>query len=416
MGRKSGSSAALVGNKEDQRTPNEFFISKNPRKSIDSQTNENDLTVTSVSMSDGDDIKECLADIRHPGTKQRQNVRNQLNVRPSDTAEGRTIFIRNVSFDADEDSLHQFLANFGKLIFVKIVKDKLTQHPRGTAFAKFESKADAESILLQASKPENAHRFVYAGRLLTLSLAVSREEALKIKELRSGEEVSCHGNAGGRNLHLARIGLIRPGSRAAEEMTYKEAAMREAVARAKEAKLRNPSIFISPLRLCVRNIPLNVDDRILRQACQKIAGPSSRITECRVMRDLKSGVEHSKSLGYAFVAFEEHGDALKALHALNNNSTILGGNRKPIVEFSLENSKALERKRRRAEKSLMARESKLSGSDSQPTRRPVGVKKAKPSRQLRVKAKGGKKAPMRIMPKKLGPKIRRNRPKKGKQV
>lgn len=45
------------------------------------------------------------------------------------------------------------------------------------------------------------------------------------------------------------------------------------------------------------------------------------------MRDLKSGVEHPKSLGYAFVAFEEHGDALKALHALNNNNSILGGNR-----------------------------------------------------------------------------------------
>lgn len=57
--------------------------------------------------------------------------------------------------------------------------------------------------------------------------------------------------------------------------------MREAVARAKQAKLRNPSIFISPLRLCMRNIPLNVDDRTLRRACQKIAGPSARITEVR---------------------------------------------------------------------------------------------------------------------------------------
>ncbi|VDK35563.1 unnamed protein product [Taenia asiatica] len=414
MGRRLGLSAPSVGSNSDQQIPNEFFISKKPRKPSILQTIDDGSTVTVDSMNGSCDIEGSLEDIRQPSTKQRQSAQNQRNVRPSDTAEGRTIFIKNVSFDADEDRLYQFLSAFGKLIFVKIVKDKLTQHPRGTAFAKFESKADAESVLLQASKPENAHRFFFADRPLTLSLAVSREEVLKLKKLGSGEAVSSNGITGGRNLHLARIGFIRPGSRAAGEMTRKEAAMREAVARAKQAKLRNPSIFISPLRLCVRNIPLNVDDRTLRRACQKIAGPSARITECRVMRDLKSGAEHPKSLGYAFVAFEEHGDALKALHALNNNGTILGGNRKPIVEFSLENSKALEKKRRREEKSQMARASKLLGSDSQPKRQLAGVKKAKRSQRSKVKAKRGKKAPMRIMPKKLGPKIRHNRPKRRK--
>lgn len=102
------------------------------------------------------------------------------------------------------------------------------------------------------------------------------------------------------------------------------------------------------------------------------------------MRDLKSGAENPKSLGYAFVAFEEHKDALKTLQVLNNNNSILGGNRvslcslslyvnlklcssaqvphqkvyflaqRPIVEFSLENSRALEKKRRRIEKSQVS--------------------------------------------------------------
>ena len=58
-----------------------------------------------------------------------------------------------------------------------------------------------------------------------------------------------------------------------------------------------------------------------------IISPPLTLTQCRVMRDLKSGAEKPKSLGYAFVAFEEHSDALKTLKVLNNNNAILGGSR-----------------------------------------------------------------------------------------
>uniref|UniRef100_A0A5K3F6J6 RNA-binding protein 28 n=1 Tax=Mesocestoides corti TaxID=53468 RepID=A0A5K3F6J6_MESCO len=323
----------------------------------------------------------------------------------------RYLSTRNLTFDADEESLHQFFANFGEIEFAKIVKDKLTLHSRGTAFVKFKSKQDAETVLIQSSKAEHAHRFVFAGRLLNLSLAVSRDEVSKLQKARSGEEPASVGCFGGRNLHLARIGLIRPGSRAAEGLTATELAMRESVIRTKQAKLRNPSIFISPLRLCLRNIPLDVDNKKLRRACQKIAGSGARITECRVMRDIKSGAQNPKSLGYAFVAFEEHKDALKTLQVLNNNNGILGGNRKPIVEFSLENSKALEKKRRRALKSQMVHESKLVGGQTSIIRQSVRASKIAKKQKLRKKGKTGT---LRILPKKLGPKIRHKRASKKK--
>uniref|UniRef100_A0A0X3PLH5 RNA-binding protein 28 n=1 Tax=Schistocephalus solidus TaxID=70667 RepID=A0A0X3PLH5_SCHSO len=327
------------------------------------------------------------------------------NQRTPDVCEGRTLFIRNVSFDADEHRLQEFFSAFGQLEFVKIVKDKLTQHPRGTAFVKFVRKEDADRVLLDSSKAQNSHKFIFAARQLIISLAVTPSDVKKLQEARaSGQTVeSVSSVSSGRNLHLARVGMIRAGTAAAEGLTPQELTMRESLMRAKQAKLRDPSIFISPLRLCLRNIPTTVDEKTLRKACQRLAGPTARITECRIMRDLKSGKLNPKSLGYAFVAFDEHKDALKVLQVLNNNNAILGGSRRPIVEFSLENSRALEKKRRRAEKSRVAQDVELAC--------PSLAKKPKVLLPRPKKVKGSAKNTPRILPKKFGAKIRHNRSK-----
>lgn len=54
-----------------------------------------------------------------------------------DIAEERTLFIRNVSFDATEEDIGKVLEKFGELKYVLICMDKMTDHPRGTAFAQF---------------------------------------------------------------------------------------------------------------------------------------------------------------------------------------------------------------------------------------------------------------------------------------
>jgi len=56
-------------------------------------------------------------------------------------------------------------------------------------------------------------------------------------------------------------------------------------------------------------------------------------------------------LGFAFVSFTEHEQALACLKAMNNNPNIFGDTKRPIVEFSLENRKALDAKAKRLEKS-----------------------------------------------------------------
>ncbi|CAH8617804.1 unnamed protein product [Schistosoma rodhaini] len=83
-------------------------------------------------------------------------------------------------------------------------------------------------------------------------------------------------------------------------------------------------------------------------------GTDRRISECRIMRNLQPGRQQYRSLGYGFVAFSNHENALNVLHGLNNNPNAFPpSNRRPIVEFSVENMRALQLKQKRAEKCLM---------------------------------------------------------------
>jgi len=84
------------------------------------------------------------------------------------------------------------------------------------------------------------------------------------------------------------------------------------------------------------------------------------ITECRIMRDLQhtneSGV--GRSLGYAFVNYSKHEHALFALRTLNNNPEIFDADRRPIVEFSLEDKRGIQIKEQRRIKQFAKNEEK----------------------------------------------------------
>merc|ERR1712242_547550 len=78
-----------------------------------------------------------------------------------------------------------------------------------------------------------------------------------------------------------------------------------------------------------------------------------KITEAKVMKNVKeSGAkEKQTSKGFGLVSFADHEDALVALRNTNNNPTIFTNDRRPIVEFSIENRKALLARQKRMEKS-----------------------------------------------------------------
>ncbi|XP_056429071.1 RNA-binding protein 28 [Hyla sarda] len=269
---------------------------------------------------------------------------------PSDVNEGKTLFIRNLSFNSEEEDLEELLLKYGNIKYVRIVLHPDTEHSKGCAFVQFVDKESAEKCLAAAKDDSENGGLKLAGRKLFMDLAVSREEAGKLRQKKVKKPT------GTRNLYLAREGMIREGTKAAEGLSAEDIAKRARFEEIKRQKLKSQNIFVSKTRLCVHNIPKSVDDKQLRQLLFKAAGGehSVNIKECRVMRDMKGvgGNHKGQSLGYAFVEFAEHEHALAALRQLNNNPDVFGPKKRPIVEFSLEDLNKLKIKQRRAQRSL----------------------------------------------------------------
>lgn len=102
----------------------------------------------------------------------------------------------------------------------------------------------------------------------------------------------------------------------------------------------------------MRNLALNVDDKKLKEIFSTASGRRAHVQKVLIIRS-KDRVDSSgrgRSMGFGFVEFANHNDALAALRATNNNPAIFGADRRLIVEFALENSLVLKTKQRRSEK------------------------------------------------------------------
>ena len=63
-------------------------------------------------------------------------------------------------------------------------------------------------------------------------------------------------------------------------------------------------------------------------------------------------------MGYAFCTFGSHSDALKCLRVLNNHPQIFFKDKRPIVEFAVENAKAIKLLEDRRERIIKKKELK----------------------------------------------------------
>uniref|UniRef100_A0A8B9Q090 RNA binding motif protein 28 n=1 Tax=Apteryx owenii TaxID=8824 RepID=A0A8B9Q090_APTOW len=295
---------------------------------------------------DDSDQEEGLEDEEEEEESDAPKKKRKGQKPPSDVGEGKTVFIRNLSFDTEEEALGEMLQQFGDLKYVRIVLHPDTEHSKGCAFAQFLTQEAAQKCLQAAQEESEDGGLRLDGRLLRIDLAVSREEAQKLRGQKAKKPM------GTRNLYLAREGLIRAGTKAAEGVSDADMAKRARFEELKYQKLRDQNIFVSRTRLCVHNLPKAVDSAQLRRLLLKAAGGGKdvRIKECRVMRDLKG---QGQSLGYAFVEFAEHEQALAALRHTNNNPQLFGPQKRPIVEFSLEDRRKLKMKEQRAQRSLL---------------------------------------------------------------
>ncbi|KAF8638463.1 hypothetical protein AX17_002197 [Amanita inopinata Kibby_2008] len=206
---------------------------------------------------------------------------------------GTTLFIRNVPYDATEDELRTLFRTFGPLRYARITLDHATGRSRGTGFACFWNKEDADKVIVQSEllKAETtggntvslqqkknpftlpsiltpdpssslAQSLVLHGRTLDVVRAVTRDEAGRLKE--EGERA--REKTDKRNMYLLREGVILPNSPTADLLSSVDLERRTNSYNARRTLLKsNPSLYISKTRLSIRQIPLYVTQRVLKR-------------------------------------------------------------------------------------------------------------------------------------------------------
>ncbi|XP_045520454.1 RNA-binding protein 28 [Pieris brassicae] len=287
---------------------------------------------------DDDEVDEDMKDDDDRSVTSTQPERQRIKL--NDAEDGCTVFITNVPFSVDNDQLQQFVEQTGPVKYALVCVDKLSEHSKGSAFVKFVNQADADKFL---SLPPSELRL--DGQVMLVKPALKRENLVKDKKQPKDN----------RNLYLVKEGVVVAGTKAAVGLSASDMAKRLALERSKTQMLKNLNRFVSRYRLVVSNLTPNYTDTTLRSLCKRFSSKNAVITECRVMRDLRSPVQKDgrhPSKGYGFVMFTRHEDALGCLRKLNNNPDVFDKNNRPIVSFSIEDRTALNARKKRLEKSI----------------------------------------------------------------
>ncbi|KAK0099071.1 hypothetical protein PV326_008385 [Microctonus aethiopoides] len=327
---------------DNSQTENEI---KNEESHDENNDNSEESENEEEEEEDNEDNDDDDEDQEDQDIKDSSIIEHEPEKRPRvishDVNEGKTVFLKNVPFSANNNDLKECMEQFGPVYYALVCIDPLTEHSKGTAFVKFRNVEDAEKCLS-------------AGTELRLhDQVLDPHKALDKQNVPNGNNLKKQRVKDSRNLYLVKEGVIMAGSPAAAGISASDMAKRLQMEQWKSQMLRNLNMFVSRVRLVVHNLPPSLDDATLRTIFKNHGGPKSVITEARVMRDLRNPDPNNvgKSKEFGFVAFTTHEDALRALRSINNNPNIFSATKRPIVAFSIENRVMVNAKQRRIEKS-----------------------------------------------------------------
>jgi nucleolar protein 4 len=222
----------------------------------------------------------------------------------------------------------------------------------------FVDAASASRAIEAAGKVEGGGVKV-AGRRLNIALAVSATDAAdlataKSKAFATDAKKRRDGPRDNRNLYLATEGQIHEEGPAAQGVSREDIMKRRRAKEEQKMKLKNPNFFISKNRLQVRNVPPEVDQKQLKKifhdaVLQRATKANPKVLHARLLFDNTRPDANGKprSRGIGFVEFDAHDHALAALRTLNNNPTIFTAAKRPIVEFAVEDARAVKKLERR---------------------------------------------------------------------
>ena len=316
---------------------------------------------------------------------------------------GASVFLRDVPTEVTKQEVYERMRAFGAVRSCRLVVDKATGRPKGTAFVDFHEPRSAAAAVAAAEKEEGGG-VKLAGRRLAVALAVSASEAASLAEKRSKESLvggraKRDGPRDNRNLYLASEGQVHEEGPAARGVSQTDIQKRRRAKEEQAMKLKNPNFFISKTRLQVRNVPPAMDQKQLKRVFfdavkQRATRANPRVTHAKLLFDPTRPDENGKprSRGIGFVEFAEHEHALAALRALNNNPTTFTSQRRPIVEFAVEDARAvrkLERRREGLDKAQRERNAEKMARGEAAKDDPAGAKKKTRGQKRREREREG---------------------------
>uniref|UniRef100_A0A7S2A4B9 RRM domain-containing protein n=1 Tax=Ditylum brightwellii TaxID=49249 RepID=A0A7S2A4B9_9STRA len=287
----------------------------------DSNDEEKDDDDSSDDDSDDDDDDSSASSDTTASSSKSEEEDNEEEETPEkespkidpDIATQKTLFLRNVPFDATRHDLFELFRHYGEITGIYLVMDKMTGIGKGTAFVHFKTDASAKKVLADAypngqededgvekhgkNRRNATHEeegedgknggLYLNGRRIHINLAVDKSTASTFISNTSteydedGNPITIKQGKDRRYLYLKNEGRVADQSGSGgdkkfsksgntwEDLPESDQSKRSKAHQEKHTKLRSPLFFVNPCRLSLRNVAKHVDEVELKKLIAK---------------------------------------------------------------------------------------------------------------------------------------------------
>lgn len=359
---------------EQKAAKNTESTEKSAEESENEEDEENDSDEDGDEEEDDDENADDDDDDDDDEEAQQDNEFEDLNDHDkANKQEAFSVFVRNIPYDADAETLKEHFLQFGAVKYALPVIDKVTGVARGSAFVAFSSHDAYVKCLSEAPEASStsmlisddvAPEYVYQGRILLITPTVDRDLASKLADRNSAKRKEAFGKAPGekdrRNLFLLNEGRITENSKLASVVTPVDMELRAKSYNLRVQQLnKNASLHLSLTRLAIRNLPRAMLSKALKamgrnavvqfatevkngarqplskeevsrsiklkhEDDDKVTAPAPEkknkkgvVRQAKVVMEVKGTGDVGRSRGYGFLEFRDHKAALMALRWLN---------------------------------------------------------------------------------------------------
>jgi nucleolar protein 4 len=300
----------------------------------------------------------------------------------------KTIFVRNLGFQTDEATLKNFFTKYGKIVYVKIVKNRETNSSKGSAFIMFTKESECNEVLSIYSRyegrmEETINPFELEGRNLKIFSAMSKDDAQNLEK--NVEKIN--------SLDKRRRDLLYYGLNIKDELiSAEDGEKREHLIKLKKVNFgKNPNYHVSTTRITVRNFDKSITEdklkAVIKQAIDKflqtqdkdsIYHKVKKIKQIKLLKD-KNEIDKNNEAKSKCCAFVEVYDETLAKAIIDNltNLKLSKKNEKRglILDFALDDIRKTAKMMKRLD--ALKEKQKIRNAEREATKEPKEAKEVK---------------------------------------